>query len=653
MLAGLPAAVYIDVRALTEDILLRQARDAGAVITNMRDFYASDVVARVLAHDTETQVLHTYKETPGAIPIPATLSLEMGRLIQQQGQSNIGYRFISDYPFANRKPHDLDAFERDSLARLRAKLADGPLVRSTFSGLTGQVRVITPVVMGSACVDCHNSHPDSPRQDWAVGDVRAIQEVTVALPLAESLGAFRSLLVYFVLSVVAGAAIIAMRLRIVTLRARERAADAANRAKTGFLAVMSHEIRTPMNAVLGLAASLRDEPLSRGQREAVTEILSSGDELMRILNEILDFSKTGRDGPRPDTAAFSPAGLSREIIRAQGPNAGAKALSLTFDIDGGVPDFVGGDQGRVRQILVNLISNAIKFTDTGSVTVVLRQIELRDLGAVLEWSVADSGIGIAADQLDRVFQMFVQADSTITRRYGGTGMGLAICRKLVAGMGGTIAVESWLGQGSVFRVVIPFADVPDQQTPNQTADPDPAGTLHVLLSRHRGLKILLAEDNVVNRLVVTRLLEPFDVRIDSAGTGIEAVRLAATRRYDVIFMDMVMPDMDGLKATRTLRAAHGPNRETPIIALTANVYPEDVAACHAAGMTHFIAKPLRREALLTALIQSLKESAAHATIAADDHRRFAPPAPPRHPAPPPPVPIPAPRREPRTVQWPV
>ncbi len=211
MLAGLPVAVYLDLRDMTEVTLRRQARDLDDALTSIRNYYASDVVGRVLDNPGSTQVLHTYQSTPGAIPLPATLSLELGRLIQANGRSDIGYRFVSDYPFANRAPHPLDEFERDALLRLRQDPTAGPIFNSTYTGFTGRVRMITPVIMGGACVSCHNSHPESPKHDWKVGDVRAIQEITVALPLATNLFSFRYLLIYFSVGAAAGIAFILLQ----------------------------------------------------------------------------------------------------------------------------------------------------------------------------------------------------------------------------------------------------------------------------------------------------------------------------------------------------------------------------------------------------------------------------------------------------------
>jgi PAS domain S-box-containing protein len=341
-------------------------------------------------------------------------------------------------------------------------------------------------------------------------------------------------------------------------RERQRIAEEANRAKSAFLAMMSHEIRTPMNAVPGLASSLLDDGFTPEQDRAVLAIKTSGDSLLRILNDILDFSRLDAGRMTFESVSFSPAALAREALVVHGPGATEKGLSLTVEQEPGMPDRVIGD----------------------------------------------AGIGIEPDKIGGLFDAFVQADSSITRRFGGSGLGLTISKQLVDRMGGTVSVRSTPGEGSVFqvRLTLKLAGEPSDALAAPEADQ--------LLSRRidllgRPLRLLLAEDDPTNRFVFSRLLRGVNAEIAIAENGAEAVRAAEQTAYDLICMDMSMPEMNGLDATRAIRAGDGPNRRVPIIALTANAFAEDMAACDAAGMDDFLSKPVSKGVLFAAILKLL------------------------------------------------
>ena len=385
-------------------------------------------------------------------------------------------------------------------------------------------------------------------------------------------------------------------------------ADAAGKAKARFLATMSHEVRTPMNAVLGLAGALLDEQLPPRQREVVETIRTSGDNLLRILNDILDFSKLDADCMTLEDAPFSPAALTREAVSLLAPRAAMKNLTVSADADADVAPMLMGDAGRIRQILLNLISNAVKFTEIGHVSVKLRQIEraggTTGENATIEWIVRDTGIGIPQDRIGGLFGEFMQ----ISQRYGGTGLGLAISKRLVLQMKGAIWVESNPGEGAVFRVrlTLPVADPP----PVVVADGrDATRQFQEALSvMGRPLRILFAEDNPTNQFVIRQLLKGFAVNLDMVADGTEAVESASSFLYDLICMDMRMPDLDGPGAARAIRAMGGRLAKIPIIAITANAFPEDVKTCLDSGMNHFVAKPVNRDTLLLAILDVLDMS---------------------------------------------
>lgn len=370
------------------------------------------------------------------------------------------------------------------------------------------------------------------------------------------------------------------------------AAEAAARARSEFLAVMSHEIRTPLNGVIGVAGLLEGMELGAAQREYVRLIHQSGDHLLELINDILDFSRLDAERMELEAVDFDPDALVQGALGMFLPQASAKGLVLTATA--GVPMMVTGDPGRLRQILINLVSNAVKFTDRGQICVTMAH-QVADEGCVrLVFSVADTGIGINPNAIDWMFEAFTQVDGSISRRFGGSGLGLAICRRLVELMGGSISVRSEPGVGSVFGFDVTLR-VADAALPAGVPDAEPLGEPR--------LRILLAEDNDTNRLVALRMLERLGHRADAVGNGIEAIAASRLHRYDLILMDVMMPEMDGLTATREIRAAGRAEDRIPIVGLTARSGIESMAACLDAGMDVATTKPVTLATLRAAITQ--------------------------------------------------
>lgn len=389
------------------------------------------------------------------------------------------------------------------------------------------------------------------------------------------------------------------------LREREQAAEAASRAKSAFLATMSHEIRTPMNALIGLTSTLIESNLDPDQRASVAAMHDAGNNLLRILNDVLDFSKLEAGRLAFEQTPFSPATLVDNAVSIIGPDAAAKGLALRCESDPTLPPVLIGDGGRIRQVLINLLANAVKFTSRGEVFVAARCLSRDHERVTVEWRVRDTGMGIAADRLPLLFADFVQADHSIQRRFGGTGLGLAICKRIVEQMGGEIAAESVAGEGSTFRfrLTLPWADALKLE---QRADRGAIAELKERIAAlGRPLRLLIAEDNPTNQLVAMQMLKEFNIETTIASDGRQAIEAAARRDFDLIFMDVRMPEIDGIEATRAIRALGGALAAIPIIAVTANAYPDDMKTCRDAGMTGFVAKPVRKQTLVECIVGAL------------------------------------------------